>query len=987
MSLARNFKKSCLPVFLLPWAMGMVQPALSGPAASTVSFNEQIRPLLNARCVKCHGGVKEAGGMNLLFRESALKGGKSGLPAIVPGKPEESELVKRVTTSDEDDRMPKKGEPLKPEQIALLKQWIGEGAQWQEHWAYVPPKRSGRSMDEIVLAVLTKEHLDFSPEADRWTLARRTALDLTGLPPTAEQVEKFVKDGSPKAYERWLDRLLASPAYGERWAAVWLDCARYADSKGYEKDGFRDMWRYRDWVIDAFNSDVPYDRFLTEQLAGDLLPNPSEEQIIATAFHRNTQANDEGGTDDEEFRTYAVIDRLSTTFDAVEGTSIGCVQCHGHPYDPFVNREFYQLLAFFDNTADADREDEAPTRRFYGRDSSERASVLQQRIASTERQLKGELKREENRQAFDQWLREARPAENFILLRELTVTSTKGKYSVQKNGHVLLEGEPPTDTTITVEGVAKPGQFGAMVLTALPDDSLPQRGPGAASSGNFILTRVRAALVATEGQTETQLEFTNARATFEQHNWPVGEALRTGRDEKVESEGGWAIAGGIGKPQTATFFFAKPVDAVEGAKLRVTLECENEKWAKHVLGSFVLATSRGEVPEKLAALPKEIRDFVERDPDTWTPEERAKAERSCLSRNAELTELYGKLDQDNAELAALPVCNLPIMKELTGKEARITRVFHRGNWLDKEDPVAPGTPKILNRWHEEYPRNRLGFAKWLTNGENPLTARVQVNRVWEQLFGIGLVETLEDFGSQGDKPIHQELLDDLAARFQTDMKWSQKALLRELLLSRVYRQSAKASPALLERDPANRLLARGPRFRLTSEQLRDQALAAAGLLSDQMFGPPVMPYQPAGIWQTPYEGRDWLTATNQDGHRRAIYTFIRRSATYPSFVTFDAPSREFCTVRRIRSNTPLQSLDLLNSPVFFEAAQGLAKRMKDEGGTELESQLNRGLFLATLRSPLPGQITVLKRLYERTDGNLTLVANAILNLDEVVNKN
>jgi len=957
-------------------------------ARSTVNFNQQIRPLLNANCIKCHGGVKETGKLNLLFHDSALKGGKSGRPAVVPGKPEESELIARLTAKDEDERMPKNADPLKPDQIALLKRWIAEGAHWEKHWAYLPPNKSGRSIDDIVKARLLKERLSLSPEAERWTLARRTALDLTGLPPSPQEVEAFAKDRAPKAYERWVDRLLASPAYGERWAAAWLDVARYADSKGYEKDGFRDMWRYRDWLIDAFNRDMPYNQFLTEQLAGDLLPNPTEEQTIATAFHRNTQANDEGGTDDEEFRTYAVIDRLNTTFDAVQGTSIGCVQCHGHPYDPFVNREFYQLLAFFDNTADADREDEAPTRRFYARADSEKVSLLEQRIAAIQRQLDSELKSVENGEAFEKWLREMRPAENFPPLRDQRVTSTKGHYAVQDDGRVRLEGETPAETTITVEGTPAPGQFGALVLTALPDDSLPQRGPGAAITGNFILSRVHAALIAVGGELETQLEFTNARATFEQNHWPIAETLKTGRDEKVKSEGGWAIAGGVGKPQTATFFLARPAEARAGTKLRVTLVCENQKWPKYLLGSFMLVTSNGEISEKLKALPKDIRASLERNPATWTPQERARAARQCFfDHNADLTALYRALDKDNTALAAVPVCNLPIMKELTGKEARTTRLFHRGNWLDKEDPVAPITPKILNAWHDEYPRNRLGFAKWLTNGENPLTSRVQVNRLWEQLFGVGLVETLEDFGSQGDKPLYQELLDELAVKFQTSMKWSQKALLRELVLSRVYRQSAIASPRLLEHDPANRLLARGPRFRLTGEQLRDQALAVSGLLSEKMFGPPAMPFQPPGMWLTPYEGRDWVTATNSEGHRRALYTFIRRSATYPSFLTFDGPSREFCTVRRIRSNTPLQSLDLLNSPVFFEAAEGLARRMKAEGGIDVESQLKRGLFLATLRPPRAEQLAVLKKLHERVGGNLTLVANAILNMDEVINKN
>ncbi len=957
-------------------------------AEAPVRFNEQIRPLLNSQCSKCHGGVKEAGKLHLLFREKALKGGKSGLPAIVPGKAEESELIARLITEDEEDRMPKDADPLKPEQIALLKRWIAEGAKWEEHWAYIPPQKSGRSIDDIVKAQLKKEKLYLAREADRRTLARRSALDITGLPPTPEAVDAFARDKSLDAYERWVDRLLASPAYGERWAAAWLDIARYADSKGYEKDGLRDMWRYRDWVIDAFNRDLPYNDFLTEQLAGDLLPNATEEHIIATAFHRNTQANDEGGTDDEEFRTYAVIDRVNTTFDAMQGTTIGCVQCHGHPYDPIVHREYYELLAFFNNTADADREDEKPTRIYYAKADADKAVQLKRSIEAARKKISVEMNQPANRTEFNAWLGSLRPAENFLPLQDLKVSSTAGNYRVQPDGRVLLEGDVPVDTIITVEGAAAAGECRALVLTMLPDDSLPERGPGAAESGSFILTRVRAKLIAADGKSETEITFTNARATFEQQGWPVSETLRDGPAPGVDSKGGWAIAGGVGKPQTATFVLSNPIEVPPGATWRVTLECLNEHWPQHGLGCFRLATSRESVSEKFAALPKELRAFLERDPAAWTNDERDKAWRQAFSgRDNELMRLFDLRDKDQTALAALPSGKLPIMQELSGTNARVTRVFHRGNWLDKTDEVAPATPKVLNAWRDEFPRNRLGFARWLTDAENPLTARVHVNRLWEQLFGIGLVETVEDFGTQGDKPVHQELLDELAARFQTDMRWSQKALLREIVLSRVYRQSSKTTPAMLERDPANRLLARGPRFRLTSEQLRDQALATGGLLNPKMFGPPVMPYQPPGMWLTPYEGRDWVTSTNSDGHRRALYTFIRRSATYPSFVTFDSPNREFCAVRRIRSNTPLQSLDLLNSPVFFEAAGALAKRMAAEGGADLDSQLKRGVQLALQRPPRRDEIAVLKKLHARVDGNLQLVANAILNLDEVINKN
>ena len=960
--------------------------SLTAGGKDPIDFNRQIRPILADNCLKCHGGVKEAGGLNLQFRDQALKGGKSDLPAIVPGKPDTSELFRRVTTDDEDDRMPKKAGRLTGNQIDLLKQWIAEGATWGKHWAYEPPRKTGRSIDAIVEDGLKAKGLALSPPADRRTLARRTALDLTGLPPTPEEVELFVKDKSKDAYEKWVDNLLASPAYGERWAAVWLDLARYADSKGYEKDSFRDMWRYRDWVIDALNEDMPYDEFLVEQLAGDLLPNKSDAQIIATAFHRNTPENDEGGTDNEEFRTYAVIDRLNTTFDAIQGTTIGCVQCHGHPYDPFVHHEYYELMAFLNNTADADLDNSAPTRNFYTRTDAAKARELDQKIAAAQKRMEAELGSEDIRRQLDAWLREMKPPESFLPLSNSIVSSTEGKYQVQEDGRVRLEGTGPSQTTITVEATPAAGPCEALVLAMLPDDKLPNRGPGAVDGGNFILTRIRATLIAENGGAESALEFTNARATFEQNGWPVIDALTSGRGKQKEGEGGWAISGGTGKAQTATFLLTNTVDVPAGAKLKVVLECENKQWGQHVLGCFRLGTSSVKEPEKLAALPKDLRLVLDKERASWTKEEKGLVERHFFAGlNPEAKALVEGLEEDRKALAALPVCNLPVMSELTGKEARVTRIFHRGNWLDKADTVQPSTPQVLNAWHEDYPRNRLGLVKWLTNGENPLTARVEVNRVWEQLFGAGIVETLEDFGTQGDKPAYQELLDELAVRFQTDLKWSHKRLLREIVLSRVYRQSSKASPALLEADPGNRLLARGPRFRLSSEQLRDQALAVAGLLSKKMFGPPVMPYQPPGMWLTPYEGRDWTTAKGEDSRRRAIYTFIRRSATYPSFVTFDAPSREYCMVRRIRTNTPLQSLDLLNSPVFFEAAEGLAKRMQAEGG--VEAQLARGILLATQRPAQPEEIAILKTLHGRVDGDLRLVANAILNFDEVLNKN
>jgi hypothetical protein len=959
------------PLFaLVPWA----------DAAPPVEFNREIRPILNAHCFKCHGGVKEAGDLNLQFREQALKAGETGEIAIAPGQPEASAVIDRITTHDVTDRMPKKEPPLQPAQINLLKRWIAEGAKWQNHWAYEAPKSAGRGVDNLVAERLAKEGLAFSPEADIRTLARRLSLDLTGLPPEPERVDGLEAAASAdkdRALAEYVEELLASPAYGERWAVPWLDLARYADSKGYESDRFRDMWRYRDWVVDALNADMPYDQFLTEQLGGDLLPEPTEEQIIATAFHRNTPQNDEGGTDNEEFRTYAVLDRLNTTFEALQGTSIGCVQCHGHPYDPFVHREYYELMAFFNNTADADRDDQEPKRKVRARADLGRAAELEKAVAATRAQL---ATLEQSRaDAFDKWLRELKPVSTPVPISDATVSATAGKYVVRPSGRIRLAGDAPERTTITVTAKLPAGPLNALVLEMVPDVTLPGGGSGGASGiGNFILTRISATL---DGQ---PLAIERATATFEQGPWIIADALGLGA--KAEGESGWAIAGGTTKPQTATFFLAEQSRVSSGGELRVVLECENERWPQHVLGSFKLRGEAGDVaPDAFTKLPKKLQALIARERSGWTKPEADEITRHfILSIDPAAPALYTQLDTQSAALNALPVAELPIMAELTGKDRRTTKIFHRGNWLDKADSVEPATPQILNAWRDEYPRDRLGFARWLTNGENPLTARVQVNRVWEQLFGVGLVETLEDFGSQGDIPIYQDVLDELAVRFQGEMKWSQKALIRAIVSTRVYRQTSKVSKALLERDPANRLLARGARFRLSSEQIRDQALALAGVLSRKMAGPSVMPYQPPGTWLVPYEGRDWTKSPGEDSRRRALYTFIRRSATYPSMVTFDAPNREFCVVRRIRTNTPLQALDGLNSPVFMEAADGLAKRMT---GATLDEQLSRGIAIATLRPARDYEIAVLKKLYSDVGGDLRLVANTILNLDEVLTRN
>ena len=738
-----------------------------------IDFNTEIRPILNQKCLRCHGGVRQQSGVSFLFREEALKIADSGLHAIVPGKPGASEMLKRIKLEASDERrMPPDGDGLNKSEIDLIEQWIAQGAKWDMHWAYIPPDFDiqpptlqsnwmNNAVDAFVLDQLQTKKLIPAPRADKNTLIRRVSLDLIGLPPSQEQVHQFVNNDDPDAYEKLVDELLASPHFGERWASMWLDLARYADSKGYQKDHLRPhFWRYRDWVIEAFNKDMPFDQFTKEQLAGDLLPEAKESQFLATVFHRNTMTNDEGGTDDEEFRVAAVLDRLNTTMEVWQASTISCVQCHSHPYDPFKHKEFYELYAFFNNTEDADRGDDRP---------------LMPLLSPLEQQKKQAL--------------------------ELEL------------GQLKTTGDTLSD------------------------------------SYQDLLTR-------------------------------------------------WL--------------------AIQPAKL-------------------------------------------------------------------------------------------PIMKELSVDSSRKSHVFERGNWLVHGDEVRPTVPDILNPMPASAPANRLGMAQWLTHPDNPLTARVIANRFWEQLFGIGIVETSEDFGTQGAKPSHKELLDWLAVKFQTEYAWSVKKLLRTIVLSATYQQSAKVNPDLLELDPYNKLLARGPRIRLTAEQIRDQALVVSGLFDASVGGPSVMPYQPDGVWNVIRHVSRWETKDTSDKYRRGLYTFWRRVSPYPSMVAFDSPSREICVSRRISTNTPLQALVTLNDPVFVEAAGALANRMQEEGGATIEDQIKFGYSEVMLRPPDNQKMQVLLDFYEKalenynknqedtralvmeekqqaTKAALINVANVLLNLDEFIMK-
>ncbi len=827
----------------------------------------------------CHGGVKKAGNVSFLFEPDMLRPGKSGKIPVVRGDAAASEMIHRLLSKDPDERMPKNGKPLADQEIATLKQWINEGAAWEKHWSYrpvespeVPSVRTignlfgllnrrevqwvQNEIDQFVLQKMRDHRLSPSPKANKATLIRRVSLDLTGLPPTEQEVRAFEKDLSPNAYEKVVDRLLQAPGYGERWTAMWMDLARYADTKGYESDGSRTIWRFRDYVIRSFNADKPFDQFTIEQLAGDLLPKskdglPTEEQLIATGFHRNTMTNNEGGTDDEEFRTAALIDRVNTTWEVWQGTSFGCIQCHSHPYDPIPHQDYYKYLAFFNNTRDEDVWDEWPKLRFYKGEDSARVERVRQ------------------------WVQRYNPAQTAEVTRFMKVMEPK------INSHRFVPGDPTTSTFLLISyyGVKDKGnaRIPAVDLTG---------------AGTVLLN------VTTKAE--------NAILTLH-----------------LDSLAG-PVLSRINIPARDTVL-VEPIAKTIG-KHAVYLSLDSPKapneWVRIAWLTFQ----------------KELPGFGQAD--------------------------YASLVADYAKVLTRPVESIPILWEGNGDYARKTQVFERGNWMVKGAEVQPDVPKLFSPMPAGYPRNRLGLARWIVSRENPLTARVIVNRFWEQLFGRGIVETVEDFGSQGSEPTHRELLDWLAVRFMEEDQWSVKKLLKRIVLSATYQQSSRSVPEKQEKDPQNYWLSRGPRVRLSAEQVRDQALASTGLLSRTLYGPSVMPPQPAGIWQSPYNSDKWLTSEGENRYRRSVYTYWKRTAPYPSMITFDAPSREFCQSRRLVTNTPLQALVTLNDPVYLEAAERLATTMDKRGKTPRQ-QVTAGYRLLT-HQPIPKEkLDILVKVYDQ----------------------
>ncbi len=861
-----------------------------------VVFNRDIRPILSNKCFFCHGPdekTREAD-LRLDTREGAIED-RDGFSAIVPGKPDDSELIYRIAEATGDEAMPPphaKKESLTKEEVALFRRWIEQGAPYQGHWSFEPLAKTnppvswkGNPIDYFIEASLARLDIKPSPTADRATLIRRLSLDLTGLLPTPEETNDFINDKRPDAWARLTDRLLASPHYGERWGRHWLDQARYADSHGYSVDGGRDMWPYRDWVIKALNDDLPFDQFTIEQLAGDLLPARSKSQLIASAFHRNTLINQEGGSDREQFRVESVIDRVNTTGAVWLGLTVGCAQCHTHKFDPITHREYYELFAFFNNTEDANGTGPTVEVKQFEILNNGAKPIMPEELGSAQ---------------TAKWLpvryAHHRTSSNLSLKRLPDNSLLVDKSARRKEAYDL---KISTD----LKNVA------ALRLRTLPDNSLPKKGPGTASNGNFVLTNLT---VTIDGK---PIRLKAAFADHEQPDYPASHIID--RDEKT----GWAI--NIGRGQKAkmnaehevTFLFEKPI-ATNGKPL--TVRMEHNLHDNYLVGRFALDLS--------ATAPSIPRG---KEPGKVTP-------------------LTGKL---------------MVMKELA--KPRTTYLLTRGDFTRPNKDLGELTPGILSKVKPALPnptsrRNRLDLAKWLVDPANPLTPRVTVNRTWMRYFGRGLVETEEDFGTQGSPSTHPELLDYLGRRFIED-GWSMKNLHRLIVTSETYRRSSKARPDLADLDPRNLLLARQSRLRLDAEIIRDAALSASGLFAPIIGGPGVYPPQPDGIYAFTQSRKGWRTSTGPDRYRRGMYTFFYRSAPYPLLSTFDAPDFQTVCTHRVRSNTPLQALTIANDPAFLEIAQGLAARLLRDKPNGLEALIRHAFQLTLCREPSSEELSILKK--------------------------
>ncbi len=952
-----------------------------------VDFARDIRPIFEARCFSCHGPKKQQSDFRLDDRIHALRGGSEGR-AIVPGKADESPLVRRIVGQDANEVMPPKGERLTPEQVKLVRDWVAKGAVWPDdagsekptHWAFRAPVRPElptvenpswcrNPIDRFILARLEAEKLAPSPEADRTTLIRRLSLDLIGLPPSPEEVDAFVADSRHDAYERLVDRLLASPHYGERWGRHWLDAARYADTDGFEKDKARHVWFYRDWVIGAFNRDLPYDRFIVEQVAGDLLPGATQDQAIATGFLRNSMVNEEGGVDPEQFRMEAMFDRVDAIGKGILGLTVQCAQCHSHKFDPISHEEYYRLFAFLNN-------DDEPTRVVYSPEELRKVADVRRQVGEAEEAIRHS--NPDWRERMDRWEDERAKAPKprwTVVQAPFEDISTGGqKYLLLPDGSYRAAGYAPTKHTGKMTVKVDLPKVTAFRLELMNDANLPASGPGRSLWGTCALTEFK---VEAGSKDRKPVKMARVSADFEQAETPLESYYddRSGKKRVVgpaafaiddKPETAWGIDVGPGLRNVgheAVFVAEKPVESPDGITLTFGLAQNHGGWNSDDLMTNNLGRFRLSVTDDPVAaadpVPARVREALAVPRDRRSPEQVG-----AIFAYWRTTVPEWKAENDRIEAAwkAHPAGATTLVLQARA-EPRKSAILKRGDFLKPGKPVEPGVPAFLHPLPEGSPLNRLTFARWLVDRKSPTTARSFVNRAWQAYFGTGLVATSEDLGTQAEAPSHPELLDWLAVEFM-EKGWSIKELHRLIVGSSTYRQSSKATPEALAKDPYNRLLARGSRLRVEGEVVRDLQLAASGLLNPAIGGPSAMPPAPAFLFQPPasYAPFPWVEAKGADRYRRGVYTLRRRSTPYPLLSTFDVPEGNTSCVRRVRSNTPLQALVTLNETIAVEAARALARKALAEGGSTDAGRITYAFRRCLGRVPTESERSILIKL-------------------------
>lgn len=930
-------------------------------ADDEVKFTTEIQPLFAEKCLQCHGPDKQKGGLRLDQLDSMRKVQKSGATAVVPGKIDQSEIIRRITSDDPDEVMPPKGDRLGKTAVAKLKNWVSAGGKFEQHWAYrplapgTPPKVRNEQwvqnpIDRFVLARLEKEGIQPSPRAEKHILIKRLSYDLIGLPPTPEEVDTFVADKSPDAYAKLVKRLLASKHFGERWGRHWLDKARYADSDGYEKDNARpNAWYYRDWVLKAINADMPMDQFTVEQIAGDLLPKATDRQRLATAFHRQTLTNTEGGADREEFRNAAVFDRTETIGTIWLGLTLNCARCHTHKYDSIPHTDYYRLFALFNNADERNHELPlvgAPLEKF----NKDKAAVEAELAKVNEELTKAKATHQE---FYDKWQQEVRSqlsgvnAPAFHDLGDLTVKADVAGITFEKeeSGSVFVTGANP-DGMINIDVAGKVGALEEPItgirLDVLSDDRLPAKGPGRAPNGNFVLNEVELR------QGETKLPFGRAQADFSQGNFEAAKLI----DGKQDKMSGWAIAPQMGKDHHAILSLQDPLKL--DAKATVSIRLIRNYDGEHTIGRFRVRLMTGQELGGIA--PQEIRDLVMKE-ERNDQEEKKLLDYFLRNKFEASKALLAKRDEVQKKMPKRPTSRVRIVGERGSP--RTTRILNRGDFLNPADEVKAGglgvlTP-IVPRTKDKV--DRLDFANWLIAGSNPLPPRVLANQLWDKLFGQGLVRTMNDFGVRGERPDHPELLDWLGAEYRR-LGWSRKKMIETILMSATYQQASIHRVELAELDPTNRLFARQNRFRVEAEILRDLSLSVSGLLSEKFGGPSVFPPLPPGVAALSYSNNfKWNASEGEKRYRRGLYTFFKRTAPHPNLTTFDCPDSNTTNVSRRISNTPLQALTMMNNEVFVEAAQAFAQRILEENVGNDTERMQRALRLCIGRAPTQKETT------------------------------